>query len=74
MEKTITEALEDRTQRLDSSVSELLEKLDTITEENARLVEKNERLKRDLDGARQGKKEEKAAIDHLFETGRRVWL
>lgn len=49
-------------------------RIDVLTEEKAILVEKVKNLERDLELDRIGRLEERAAIDHLFETGRRILL
>lgn len=72
--KSREDALADRSDQLDSQNSDLQSMIDQLTEEKRRLSEVNKQLERDLDGARHGRREAMAAIDYLFETGRRVLL
>ncbi|TGU69922.1 hypothetical protein E4633_20230 [Geomonas terrae] len=73
-EKTREDALTERADRLDSANSILQAKIDSLTEENVRLKDLVKRLEGDLKRTRLCRQEESAAIDHLFETGRRVLL
>lgn len=73
-EKTRGEALAKRVVQLDSSNSSIQAKIDTLAEQNIILAEQVKRLEQELDRERQGSSEEMSAIEHLFETGRRVLL
>lgn len=74
VEITREEALENRANRLDTTNSDLQETIDLLKEENRTLLQKVKSLESKLEDARRGRREEKAAIEHLFETGRRVML
>lgn len=71
---TKEQALENRADQLDSAYRGLQEKVDLLTAEKAALLKRVHKLERDLECARRSKSEATAAIDHLFETGRRVLL
>ena len=72
--KTREASLEERTDQFDSQNSDLQVKIDQLMEERSHLGKQIEFLEKELEGARLLRWEERAAIDHLFGTGRRVLL
>lgn len=72
--KTRKASLEERTDKLAPQNSDLQVKVDQLMEERSQLGKQIEFLEKELEGARLRRWEERAAFDHLFETGRRVLL
>jgi hypothetical protein len=73
-EITREETTDNRADKLDSTNIGHKGKFDILIKEKAALEKKVQELERSLELERCGRQEEKAAIEHLFETGRRVWL
>ena len=72
--KTKEEALEHNAAKLEFQVSDLQKKIDQLSEERDGLAKKVVTLEEQLKNALIGRKEQQAAIEHLFETGRRILL